>query len=148
MGLMWGWHTLSPNAPFADGTAYNTPGVTKIVVLLTDGWDENTVNGDSDASFYSGGGYVWQNRVAGLDTTNQSSRNAALDARMTQVCTNMKADNIIIYTVRIDVTGVTPAVLQSCASNPNDFFDVPNVPDLPGVFANIAGDIGQLRIAK
>lgn len=147
MGLMWGWHTLSPNAPFADGTAYNTTGVMKIVVLLTDGWDQNTVNSDSDTSFYSGDGYVWQNRVSGLNTTSQNSRNAALDARMSQVCANMKADNILIYTVRIDVSGVAPTVLQNCASAPSDFFDVPNVPDLPGVFANIAGDISRLRIS-
>ncbi len=147
MGLEWGWHTLTPNAPFADGAPYNTQGVMKIVVLLTDGWNENTVNGDSNTSFYSGDGYVWQNRVAGLNTTNQTNRNAALDARMSTLCANMKAQNIIIYTVRIDVTGVAPTVLQNCASNPSDFFDVPNVPDLPGVFANIAGDIGQLRIS-
>ncbi len=148
MGLEWGWHTLSPNGPFADGTAYNTKGVMKIVVLLTDGWNENTVNSDSNASYYSGDGYVWQNRVSGLNTSNQTNRNAALDARMALLCTNMKADNIVIYTVRIDVTGVAPTVLQNCASTTKDFFDVPNVPDLPSTFANIAGDIGQLRIAK
>jgi len=147
MGLVWGWHTLSPSGPFSDGTAYNTAGVMKIVVLLTDGWNQNTVNGDSNTSFYSGDGYVWQNRVSGLNTSNQSNRNAALDARMSTLCANMKAQNIVIYTVRIDVTGVAPAVLQSCATSPSDFFDVPNVPDLPGVFANIAGQIGQLRIS-
>jgi Flp pilus assembly protein TadG len=147
MGLEWGWHTLSPNGPFGDGTAYNTKGVMKIVVLLTDGWNENTVNSDGNTSFYSGDGYVWQNRVSGLNTTNQTNRNAALDSRMATLCANMKAQNIIIYTVRIDVTGVAPTVLQNCATNANDFFDVPNVPDLPTVFANIAGDISQLRIA-
>jgi len=115
---------------------------------LTDGYNENTVNGDSDASFYSGDGYSWQNRVAGLNTSNQSARNAALDSRMNTLCANMKAQNITIYTVRIDVTGVSPAVLSNCATSPSDFFDVPNVPDLPGVFANIAGDIGRLRIAQ
>jgi Flp pilus assembly protein TadG len=147
MGLMWGWHTLSPSAPFADGTAYNTSGVMKIVVLLTDGWNQNTVNSNADASFYSGDGYSWQSRVSGLNTSSQTSRNAALDARMTLLCANMKAQNIIIYTVRIDVTGVSPTALQNCATNASDFFDVPNVPDLPTVFANIAGDISQLRIS-
>jgi Flp pilus assembly protein TadG len=148
MGLEWGWHSLSPSGPFADGTAYNTTGVMKIVVLLTDGWNENTVNGDANASFYSGDGYSWQSRVSGLNTSNQTNRNAALDARMATLCANMKAQNIIIYTVRIDVTGVAPTVLQNCASKPADFFDVPNVPDLPAVFANIAGDIGHLRISQ
>jgi Flp pilus assembly protein TadG len=148
MGLMWGWHTLSPNAPFADGTAYGSQNVMKIVVLLTDGNNQNTVNSNSDASYYSGDGYSWQNRVAGLNSSNQNTRDAALDSRMTLLCNNMKAQNITIYTVRIDVTGTAPTALKNCATSPSDFFDVPNVPDLPGVFANIAGDIGRLRISK
>jgi Flp pilus assembly protein TadG len=146
MGLAWGWHTLSPSGPFADGTAYNTAGVLKIVVLLTDGLNQNTVNGNTNASFYSGDGYSWQSRVAGLNTSSQSARTTALDSRMTALCNNMKAQNILIYTVRIDVTGSAPTALQACATS-GHFFDVPNVPDLPGVFANIAGDIAQLRIA-
>jgi hypothetical protein len=116
------------------------------VVLLTDGLNQNTVNGNTNASFYSGDGYSWQSRVAGLNTSSQSARTTALDSRMTALCNNMKAQNILIYTVRIDVTGSAPTALQACATS-GHFFDVPNVPDLPGVFANIAGDIAQLRIA-
>ncbi len=148
MGLMWGWHTLSPNAPFSDGSDYGKDGVMKIVVLLTDGNNQNTVNSNSDASYYSGDGYSWQNRVAGLNSSNQNTRDTALDSRMTLLCNNMKAQNITIYTVRIDVTGTAPTALKNCATSPSDFFDVPNVPDLPSVFANIAGDIGRLRISK
>jgi hypothetical protein len=147
MGLMWGWHTLSPNAPFGDGSAYRTPNVMKIVVLLTDGENQNTPNNNSDASYYSGDGYSWQNRVSGLNSSNQANRQTALDNRLSQLCTNMKAQGITIYTVRIDVTTGSPAVLRTCATNANDFFDVPNVPNLPAVFANIAGDIGHLRIS-
>jgi Flp pilus assembly protein TadG len=147
MGLMWGWHTLSPNAPFSDGSAYGTQGVMKIVVLLTDGQNQNTTNGNSNDSYYSGDGYSWQNRVAGLNSSNSNNRTTALDNRMTLLCNNMKAQNIVIYTVRIDVTGVAPTALQNCATSLADFFDVPNVPDLPAVFANIAGDIGHLRLA-
>ena len=146
MGLAWGWHTLSPIGPFADGTAYNTTGVLKIVVLLTDGLNQNTTNANANASFYSGDGYSWQGRVTGLNASGQSARTAALDSRMTTLCSNMKAQNILIYTVRIDVTGSAPTALQNCATA-GHFFDVPNVPDLPGVFANIAGDIAQLRIS-
>jgi len=29
MGLVWGWHLLSPNAPFSDGVAYGTPKTTR-----------------------------------------------------------------------------------------------------------------------
>ncbi len=53
---MWGWRTISPNAPFADGVAYNTSNNTKVIVLMTDGqntWFDaaNALNG-SDYSAY------------------------------------------------------------------------------------------------
>ena len=106
----------------------------KIVVLPTDGYrNQNTVNNDANASYYSGDGYSWQNRVAGLNTSNQNNRDAALDARMTTLCNNMKAQNVIIYTVRIDVSGTAagPAAEEPAPPIRTDFFDVPNVPDLP-----------------
>ena len=59
LGLMWGWHLLSPNAPFADGAAYGTANTVKIAVLVTDG--QNTystgVNGNNN-SVYTALGYV------------------------------------------------------------------------------------------
>ena len=78
----------------------------------------------------------------------QSQRNAALDSRTATICNNIKADGIIVYTVRIDVSGVSPAVLQNCASTPAQFYDVPNVPNLPAVFNAIAGQIGKLRLSQ
>jgi Flp pilus assembly protein TadG len=148
IGLQWGWLTLSPTAPFADGVAYNTPNTSKIIVFLTDGWNQDTVNGDSDTSFYSGIGYIWQNRVGVGSSSSQNQRNAALDSRTALICSNIKADGIVVYTVRIDVSGQSPAVLQNCASSPDKFYDVPNVGNLPAAFQQIAGQIGKLRLAQ
>ena len=40
-GLMWGWRTVSPNAPFGDGRAYNWDGDLirnrKFIIVMTDG---------------------------------------------------------------------------------------------------------------
>ena len=36
-GLMWGWRTLSPTSVFADGAAYSSTTVNKIIILMTDG---------------------------------------------------------------------------------------------------------------
>jgi Flp pilus assembly protein TadG len=148
MGLQWGWLALSPNAPFSDGVAYNTPNTTKIIVFLTDGYNEDTQNSDSNTSFYSGIGYIWQNRIGVTSSASQAQRNTALDNRTATLCNNIKADGIVVYTVRIDVSGVSPTVLQNCASTPAQFYDVPNVPNLPAVFTSIAGQIGKLRLAK
>ena len=149
IGLQWGWLTLSPNPPFGDGVAYNTPNTTKIIVFLTDGQNQNSDTSNSDDSTYSAEGYIWQKRL-GLDVgSSQSDRTSAMDSRTAKICSNIKAQNIVIYTVRIDVaTSQSPAVLQNCATSPGQFYDVPQVSNLPTAFNAIAGEIGKLRIAQ
>jgi Flp pilus assembly protein TadG len=147
VGLQWGWLTLSPNAPFADGVAYNTANTTKIIVFLTDGWNQNTDSGNSNASYYSSEGYLWQGRLG--VTTQAGNPNSAMDTRTAKICSNIKAQNIVIYTVRIDVSSAqSPAVLQTCATSTSQFYDVPQVANLPTAFNAIAGEIGKLRLAQ
>jgi Flp pilus assembly protein TadG len=148
MGLMWGWHTLTPNAPFADGSPYGTPHVRKIVILMTDGENTDYSSSDSNNSFYGGLGWVWQGISSLTASMSQTDRTTAIDARLTQLCTNMKAQNIEIYTIRIDVTDGPSPLLQGCASTPSYFFDVPNVANLGAAFSAIAGSISNLRISK
>lgn len=147
VGLQWGWLALSPTAPFSDGVAYNTPNTTKIMVFLTDGYNTNTDNNNSDDSYYSSVGYIWQNRL-GITSGSAAQRTTAMDTRTTAICNHIKAAGVTVYTVRIDVSGVSPAVLQTCASSPAQFYDVPNVANLPAAFNAIAGQIGKLRLAQ
>ncbi len=146
IGMAWGWRVLSPNAPFADGVPYDTPKTTKVVVMMTDGQNQNTSNYNNNASFYSGDGYIWQNRLA-ITSGSSSQRQAALDARETAVCANMRAQGIVIYTVRVDVHDNNYAVLQGCASSPDKFYDVQDATQLTSVFNTIADAIQNLRIA-
>lgn len=148
MGLVWGWHTLSPNAPFADGSAYNTTHLRKVVILMTDGENTMTNSGNSNGSYYSGLGYIWQGIMGGLSQSSSSAaRQQAMDARLAQLCTNMKAQNIYIYTVRVEVTSGTSTVLQNCATSPDMFYDVQDVSQLSAAFDAIAGSIDNLRIS-
>ena len=146
MGLEWGWHLLSPNTPFADGAAYGTPKLTKVVVLMTDGQNQNTSNSNSNASYYSGDGYIWQNRL-GISSGTNSQRQTALDSRLTLLCTNMKAQNIVLYMVRVDVQDTNYGVLKGCATTPDKFYDVQDATQLDSVFNAIAGAIQNLRIS-
>jgi Flp pilus assembly protein TadG len=155
MGMVWGWHTISPLGPFGDAVAYNTPNTKKVIIFLTDGWNQSatTYSVDSNNSYYSGLGYAWQNRIGFGSSATLAQREAALDSRTSLVCDNIKKANpqnpITVYTVRIDVANTqSPAVLQSCASDINKFFDVPNPSDLADAFATIAGSISQLRLAS
>lgn len=155
LGLVWGWHTLSPNAPFADAKAYGTPKHKKIVILMTDGENTITNSGDSNASYYSGSGFVWQGRVLQANGTpltggSSATRTAAMDDRLSKLCTNMKAAGvgIEIYTVRVEVTSGSSALLLNCASAPDHFFDVQTASQLNATFQSIANQIANLHLAK
>jgi Flp pilus assembly protein TadG len=156
-GLMWGWHTLSPNAPFADGVAYLTPKHKKIVVLMTDGDNTMSAKGGNDNSNYSAAGYVWQGRFLKADGTalnslwsSETDRTAAMDSRLTKLCANMKAASvdIEIYAVGVGVTTANKALLQSCASGTDHYFDVKAGSDLSATFQSIANQIAQLHLSK
>lgn len=140
MGLVWGYHLLSPKAPFADGSAYFTRNIHKVAVLMTDG--DNAVS----PLQYTGLGYAYNGR-AGTTSMNQSDLTTALNARMSELCTNMKNDGIVIYTVRVEVTGGDPAPMRNCATSPSNFFDVKQASDLDTTFREIARSIQNLRIA-
>jgi hypothetical protein len=153
IGLQWGWHALSPNAPFADGVAYDDGEWRKVVVLMTDGNNQNTDNGNDDNknnSVYSGYGYIWQNRFGnyGATSPSQSTRTAALDGRLALLCENMKKDEITLYTVRVEVRDGSSSVLKNCASSAENFKEVADISQLKTEFMEIAGSIQALRLSK
>ena len=149
LGLFWGWMALSPNIPFADGVAYNTQGVTKIVIILTDGANNSSkgVNG-SDNSYYSGVGYLWQHLIS----TNGGSfadADVSMNDREAKICANMKAKGIVIFAVPLEVTDTTAkTLLQNCASSTANYLNVTSSSDLADAFDTIAGSIGNIRIAQ
>lgn len=147
LGLMWGWHTLTPNAPLADGLAYDTLHLRKIVILMTDGTNTFTDSGDNNDSFYSGQGWIWQKLTALVGSSDSATRQAAMDGRLAQLCTNMKAKKIEIYTIRVEVTSGSSSLLQNCATSPDKFFDVTNVSALGAAFDAIATSIANLHIS-
>ncbi len=159
LGLMWGWHTLSPNAPFADGVAYTTPATTKIIVLMTDG--DNTMNdtvGSNNAnnSNYHGYGYIWQNKL-GTTSSDTGTRTTYMNNRMVPpasnpnqeaLCTNIKAKNIQIYSVGVGVSNAAKTLLTACATSSDYYYDVDaQAGNLSAAFSAIAGSIQNLRIS-
>jgi len=156
-GLLWGWLTLSPNAPFADGVAYLKPKHRKIVVLMTDG--DNTMLDNrysNNRSTYSAAGFVWQGRLLDKDDepvtdrySTQSTRTAAFDSRLKLLCTNMKKANvgIEIYAVGVGVSDNAKKLLKACASGDDHYFDVTGS-DMTEAFQSVANQISQLHLAK
>ena len=151
MGLVWGWHTLSPNAPFQDGAAYGTKHNRKIIILMTDGDNVNNTTSwyNSNGSYYSGRAYLWQGLLEGADESSSSwQRTQAMNARLALLCENIKKKDIVLYTVRVEVQSGDSALLRNCATDPEKFYDVQNVSQLGAAFDAIAGSIDNLRITR
>ena len=117
IGLQMAWQTLSTGTPFDAPEA--ATDLDKVIVLLTDG--ENT-----------------QNRW--------TSSSSSIDARTEKACTNAKADNIRIYTVRVINGNAT--LLKNCATTPSMYYDVQDASQLNAAFGAIAENLANLRIAK
>lgn len=146
IGLMWGWHVLSPNLPFADGASYNSPNVTKVAVLVTDGANTYTTGQNGIyGSTYTGYGYAYQNRLPWSSFPDATS---AINDRLVKLCANMKASGVVLYTIPVQVTDTTiKSLLQSCATNPGNYIEVTTSAGMQAAFAQIAGSIGRLRLA-
>ena len=151
MGLVWGWHTLSPNAPFEDGAAYGAKNNRKIIILMTDGDNVNNTTAwyNYNGSYYGGRAYLWQGLLDGANEgSSGAARTQAMDNRLALLCENIKAKDIVLYTVRVEVRTGDSALLRNCATDPEKFYDVQYVSQLGAAFDAIAGSIDNLRITK
>ena len=148
MGLMWGWHALSPNAPFGDGQPYGADRLQKIVILMTDGENVNSTSSNPDNSTYSGAGLIWQERLGLGVSSSSSQRRAVMDDRLEELCGNLRAREVIVYTVGVQVDSRTQDLLSGCASQPANYFNVTSASEIGAAFDRIAGAIENLRIAK
>ncbi len=135
-GLMWGWRILSPGIPFTDGAPYDGENK-KIIVLMTDG--RNTVSPSTRWS---------PNEPAGHRIHRGSSSSTA-NAKTEEICTNVKIEDIIVYTIAFEVTDNNIRdILSDCAGNGGRYFDAGNAAELQRAFADIADDLQNLRVSK
>ncbi|MET2827588.1 pilus assembly protein [Mesorhizobium shangrilense] len=144
-GLSWGMRVLSPDPPYTDGTPWKTPGVSKVVMLLTDG--ENVVYGASNQptkSDYTSYGYLAGGRF-GSDNQTTAARN--VDGWTKSVCTQLKSQGAQIYTMVLQSdTAANRTLYSACASNPVDYYAVNDPSKLPNVFQQIANKFSKLQL--
>lgn len=161
IGAAWAWRVISPEAPFTEGLPYNTEGWNKAIILLTDGDNTSirqsncrTQNGGPDHS-YTAYGYVSDEGT--LDTSGLAGYSAraaqAIDnenARLTEVCRNIKARNVILYTIALgtSVSSTAQSLLRSCATDTSKYFASPSSAELRTVFQQIAKELSNLRVSK
>ena len=124
IGLAWGWQMQTQGVPFSPpALPANTQ---QVLIILSDGL--NT-----------------QDRWYG-DGSNQST---SVDNRMAAACTNVKAANIVVYAVFVDLNGTqgNSTVLQNCASDSSKYFDLTNSNQIISTFQAIGQQITNLRIS-
>jgi Flp pilus assembly protein TadG len=122
IGMAWAWMTLTQSDPY--NAPAKDPNYTykDAIILLSDG----------------------------LNTQNRWYSNAAqIDARQKILCDNAKAAGITVYTVHVNTGGdPTSAVLQYCASGPQNFYVITQASQTASVFSSIGTSLSKLRVAK
>lgn len=148
IGIAWGWYMISPNWntlwPSNGAAAYNSAETLKAVVIMTDG-AFNTPYCSGVISRQAGSGSGSNSAKIDCDATNGDpfTQSRAL-------CTAMKAQGVVVYTVGFSITAGTEEaqVLADCASTPANVFLPADGGDLSEAFAAIGRDIKQLRISR
>jgi hypothetical protein len=124
LGTAWAWYTLSDKWasvwPAASAPAAPGPNVLKIAVLMTDG-DYNT-------------------QYHGPDSNDQAA----------EVCANMKASGITVYTIGFgtSLSATAQTLLQNCASSSNHYFAPEDGDKLRETFRTIALSLTDLRLTQ
>ncbi len=148
-GIMWGWRTLSPNAPFSDGVPYTRPKNRKIMIVMTDGENEIGENntGGPTLSHYNAYGYLRMGNRFPQEHFQRASE--FLDAKTRTACTNAKATGIQVYTILFRVnTPEARQLLTDCATEQKMFYLAANQNDLRRAFTDIADSINKVRLTR
>jgi hypothetical protein len=147
-GIMWGWRTLSPGAPFTEGRPYGDAKNRKIIVLMSDGANAYDTYANFNKSMYGAFGYVADGRL-GTIASDKATVIGKLNEKTLAACANAKAAGIRIYTVALGVTdAATLDLLSACATEPDVAFRSKGDGDLAIAFTQIANDVATLRVTN
>jgi Flp pilus assembly protein TadG len=119
IGLNWAHLALTPDSPLPGAQPFNTKGVIKIAILLTDG--DNTQN-------------RWTNKTSDIDK------------RTEKACDEVKSSGVRLYTIRV-IDG-NASLLKKCATSPAHFYEVKDASELDPVFKSLAREITAVRLSK
>lgn len=121
LGMAFGWHLLSPDAPYTGGTSYANEEVVKAIVLLTDGRQ-------TQKSWGPGGSRSVSNGEENLET----------------MCDNIKLENVLVITVAFDLEDDdTEDRLRECASSEEFFYIADDNAELAKSFENITKQLAK-----
>ncbi|RYZ13752.1 MAG: TadE/TadG family protein [Alphaproteobacteria bacterium] len=146
LGIAWAWYLLSPNfadiwtaAPENVPQAYGARDSAKVAILMTDG----EFNAQTCDGLFSSSDCTPDN-----PTTVPGPSASFRQARM--FCDAMRARNIIVYTVGLELNNAqfSDDFLLACATSPQNAFLASNTEELEQAFKDIAVSINRLRLSR
>ncbi len=116
LGVEFGFHMLSDNAPFEEGVSYDDDETIKFLVVLTDGAQTEPAFGPGSTRTVTQG-----------------------EANLEALCTNAKAKGITVITIAYDLDdNATTQRLKNCATDPDsNFFVATDTAAVASAFDNI-----------
>lgn len=133
-GLTWGWRALSGGEPFDDGATAedaSNNGIQKVLVLMTDGETQSSIN-DADRKLHDGTNLVQANQY------------------MIEVCNNIKADGIQIYTIGFgnSIPMATLDLLKQCSTDGSSYYNAKDGAALTSAFSDITTKLSNLYLSE
>ena len=125
LGTAWAWYLVSPNwnniwPQESQATEYNQQDTIKAVILLTDG-----------------------------EFNTRYSSNGSSNTQARQLCANMKAEGVVVYTVGFELSASSAIeTMEQCATSSAHHYIAEDGNDLKLAFRDIAFKLAQLRLSK
>lgn len=156
MGLVWGWNTISPrwrglwggNTPNDLPLDYRAELSDKVVVLLTDGNNEVY---DNPPTGPRGSDYTSYGRLFDFmpNGSTLAQGKTLMDNKMSRICTAMKGNGVIIYTITFGASPSTSTktLYKNCATKPEYYSHAPDNATLRTIFRRVGRQLSNLRIS-
>lgn len=133
-GLVWGFAALTDSAPLTQAEPSANGAVMKALILMTDG--DNT----RSMTIHSQNPGKWG---------HQGPKSPSANTATSQLCANVKAEDITVYTVALAVTDPpTLSMLTACASGPDKAFTASNGAQLSEAFKSIADSLREIALVQ
>ncbi len=136
LGTAWAWYTLSPKwkniwGSGSDPVPYENKSVRKVAVLMTDG----NYNVQFAANGYK-------------SKSTRKPINGRSEEQALELCKNMKAAGIEIYTVGFRLNTDAKEFLKKCATSEDHAFEPENGEELVNVYSTIGQQSMSLHLAE
>lgn len=139
IGSAWGWYMISPKwsgiwPPASEPKPFGS-NVTKAVLLMTDG--------EFNIAYRNGGETVpWPNPGA-VDGSIPGTSNY----QAKQLCDQMKADGVTVYTVAFQAPPAAETLLRDCSGGSN-YYDATSKSQLKAAFRAIADKLTSIKLSQ